>query len=79
LFLIVIEGHGEIVEEAQCLVFIGPEAVEEVAHGTLLAPTASRLACGWRERILCPSFPQQRLIRRDEIVTYCLLQTGGSG
>jgi hypothetical protein len=41
--LIVVERHGEVVEEAERLVLVGPEPVEEVARRTLLAPTPMRL------------------------------------
>ncbi len=42
--LIVVEGNGEVVEEQECLVFIGPQPVEQVAHGALPAPPAASLA-----------------------------------
>src|SRR5258706_4020594 len=35
LRLIVIERDGEVVQEGECLVFVGPEAIEQVADRTL--------------------------------------------
>src|SRR5260221_5239294 len=52
LRLIVVEGHGEVLEEQERLMFIHPEPVEQVAGRALLTPPAPRLASGRRLRIL---------------------------
>jgi len=49
---IVIEGDGEVVEEAESLVLMCPQPVEEVAYWTLPAPATSWRAVGWRQGIL---------------------------
>jgi hypothetical protein len=76
--LIVVEGHGEVVEEAQRLVLVGPEPVEEVARWAQLAPTSLRLTERRRQRILGEPVAQQRLIAGDEVVADWGLEARGS-
>ncbi len=68
-------GDGE---EAQRLVLVGPEPVEEVTRRTLLAPTASWRPDRWRQGILGEPVAQKRLIAGDEVVAYCRLEARGS-
>jgi hypothetical protein len=59
--LIVVEGYGEVVEEAQRLVLIGPKPIEKIAYWRLLPPAASSHALRWRQGILGESCAEERL------------------
>jgi hypothetical protein len=47
LRLIIVEGHGEVVEKREDLMFVGPQPVEQVTYRALFAASAwLRLGCG---------------------------------
>src|SRR5262245_14518441 len=77
--LVIVEGHSEVVEEAQRLVLVGPEAVEEVTHRTLFAPAASSWPDRWGQRILVEPVAEERLLAGDEVITRRALELRGAG
>jgi hypothetical protein len=87
---LVVEGHGEVLEEAERLVLVPPEPVDQIAHRALLAPPAASLALlahgrfgrrlGWRRLgILGEPVAQERLIAGDDVVAHRRVEMGGAG